>query len=85
MLQVKNRQTQIDKAFFVRKVTSFPWNVRYVKCKHYNNPFVVYYNIAKTMLYQISHTISFSSFDSSTYYGTSLIDYFAVSDTRTFV
>jgi hypothetical protein len=37
------------------------------------------------MLYQISHTISFSSFDTSTYFGTTLVDYFAVSDTRTFV
>ncbi len=59
--------------------------MNYVKCEHSYNSFVVYYNIAKTMLYQIAHTISFSSFDSSKYYGTTLVDHFVVSDTRTFV
>jgi hypothetical protein len=60
---LKERDSNIEYAILVRKWTTSPWTISYIKCKHYQYDFEVTYSFLKNNIvnqaYEIDNTGSF--------------------------
>ena len=66
-LKSRAANDKFEKVFFIKKWTSSPWHLQYLKCKHYLNYFTVYYHSSKTDQSLSIYSVPFAIFTYNSY------------------